>query len=293
MTAYTVHKIANTIKTQYFTEPLEGLGDALALDMVLVSAGRFVMGSPDDEPGRRESEGPQHEVTLPSFFMGRYPVTQAQWRAVAALEKAKIELDPDPSNFKGANLPVEQVSWYEAVEFCERLKKRTKRPYRLPSEAEWEYACRAGTTTPFAFGRTLTPEVATYDNRRRYDGSATYDGSLTYSSPDEDSSYLRKTTPTDHFGIANAFGLCDMHGNVLEWCTDHWHGNYEDAPTDGSAWLSADESSNRLLRGGSWSDLLRICRSAPRLDFKPDVRDNDIGFRVCCPVPRTLQPPVG
>ena len=136
MTAYTVHKIANTLKTQYFTEPLEGLGDALSLDMVLVSAGRFVMGSPDDEPGWRESEGPQHEVTLPSFFMGRYPVTQAQWRAVAALEKAKIELDPDPSNFKGANLPVEQVSWYEAVEFCERLKKHTKRPYRLPSEAD-------------------------------------------------------------------------------------------------------------------------------------------------------------
>ncbi len=280
MTAYTVHKIASTTQTQYFTESLEGLGDAIPLDMVFVTAGRFMMGSADDEPERRESEGPQHQVTLPSFFMGRYPVTQAQWRAVAAIDKIDIELKPDPSNFKGANLPVEQVSWYEAVEFCERLKKYTKRPYRLPSEAEWEYACRAGTTTPFAFGKTLTTEVANYDGNNTYNGG-----------PEGD--YRKKTTPVDEFKCANSFGLCDMHGNVWEWCADHWHENYEGAPIDGSAWLSAEETSNCLFRGGSWGSLPRVCRSATRFNFRPDDRTYFIGFRVCCAAPRALQPPAG
>ncbi|PZO46405.1 MAG: hypothetical protein DCF15_20320 [Phormidesmis priestleyi] len=280
MTAYTAHKIASTTQTQYFTEPLEGLGNALALDMVLVPAGCFMMGSPDDEPERRESEGPQHEVTLPNFFMGRYPVTQAQWRAVAAIDKVDIKLEPDPPSFKGANLPVEQVSWYEAVEFCERLKKHTKRPYHLPSEAEWEYACRAGTTTPFAFGKTLTTEATSYNGNHTYN-----DG--------HKGAYREKTTPVDEFGCANAFGLCDMHGNVDEWCVDHWHDNYEGAPIDGSAWLSADETSGRLVRGGSWGNNPGLCRSASRFDGGPDDRDFGIGFRVCCPVPMTLQPPAG
>ena len=259
MTAYTVHKIANTLKTQYFTEPLEGLGDALALDMVLVPAGNFTMGSPDDEPERDESEGPQHEVTLRSFFMGRYPVTQAQWQAVATINKVEIDLDPAPSNFEGVNLPVERVSWYEAVEFCERLKKHTKRPYRLPSEAEWEYACRAGTTTPFAFGKTLTADAANYNGNQTYN-----DGPK--------GEYRKQTTPVDEFDIANAFGLCDMHGNVWEWCADHWHDNYEDAPTNGSAWLTANETSGRVIRGGSWDDYPRHCRSATRDRIRPDVR---------------------
>ena len=278
MTAYTVHKIANTVKTQYFTEPLEGLGDALALDMVLVPAGKFKMGSSDDEPERRESEGPQHEVTLRSFFMGRYPVTQAQWKAVAAIDKIEMDIDPDPSNFKGANLPVENVSWYEAVEFCERLKKHSKRPYRLPSEAEWEYACRAGTTTPFAFGKTLTTDAANYNGNQTYN-----DGPK--------GERRGRTTPVDEFDLANAFGLCDMHGNVDEWCADHWHDSYEGAPIDGSAWLTADEGANRLLRGGSWTGDPRYCRSALRLNLRPDYRDIRVGFRVCCLAPRTLQSP--
>lgn len=274
MTAYTAHKIASTTQTQYFTEPLEGLGNALALDMVLVPAGCFMMGSADDEPERSEREGPQHEVTLPSFFMGRYPVTQAQWLAVAALDKVDIKLSPDPSYFKGANLPVEQVFWDEAVEFCERLKKHTKRPYRLPSEAEWEYACRAGTTTPFAFGKTLTTEVANYKS-----GAKGAD--------------REKTTPVDEFGCANDFGLCDMPGNVDEWCADHWHENYEGAPIDGGAWLTPDETLKRLLRGGSYNYNLRGCRSAARDNDRPDVRVSLIGFRVCCAAPRALQPPAG
>ena len=278
MTAYTVDKIAT--KAHYFTEPLEDLGDALPLDMVLVPAGSFMMGSPEDESDRSESEGPQHEVFLSSFLMGRYPVTQSQWQAVAQLDKVDIELDLAPSNFKGQDRPVEQVSWYEAVEFCERLKKHSDRPYRLPSEAEWEYACRAGTTTPFTFGKTLTTEVANYN------------GDYTYSDGPK-GEYRGETTAVDSFDIANAFGLCDMHGNIWEWCADHWHENYRGAPTDGSAWLTDDETPNRLIRGGSWSYDPRACRSATRLSFRPDGRSDVIGFRVCCLAPRTLSLPTG
>ena len=278
MTAFTVHKIANTTPTQYFTEPLVDLGDAIPLDMVLVPAGRFTMGSPEDEPERGASEGPQHEVSLRSFFMGRYPVTQMQWQAVAALDKVKVDLEASPSEFQGPNLPVERVSWYEAVEFCERLKKHTQRPYRLPSEAEWEYACRAGSTTPFAFGKMPTTEVANYDGDESYNNGPT-------------GKYRSQTTPVDEFGFANAFGLSDMHGNVDEWCADHWHDNYEGAPADGSAWQTPNESEYRVLRGGSWNDYPRYCRSATRDSDRPDGRSFNPGFRVCCIAPRTLPLP--
>jgi formylglycine-generating enzyme required for sulfatase activity len=276
MTAYTIDKIATT--AQYFTEPLAGLGDALALDMVLVPAGRFMMGSADDEPERYEDESPQHEVTIRSFFMSRYPVTQAQWRAVAALGQVDIELDPDPSHFKGDNRPVEQISWYEAAEFCKRLHRHAKRPYRLPSEAQWEYACRAGSQTPFYFGDTISPALANYRGTTDYNGGP-------------EGEYREETTPVDYFDAANAFGLCDMHGNVWEWCADHWHYHYEGAPTDGSAWLSEDKTTRRLRRGGSWNFNPRLCRAATRRSSRPDDHDNRIGFRVCCNAPRTLQPP--
>ncbi|MEO0971372.1 MAG: formylglycine-generating enzyme family protein, partial [Cyanobacteria bacterium J06639_18] len=197
-----------------FTEPLEGLGGAVTLDMLLIQGGTFKMGSPPDEPERDAYEDPQHDVTVPTFLMGRYPVTQAQWRVVADMAQVKRALDPDPANFKGSDHPVEQVNWYEAVEFCDRLSRHSGRSYRLPSEAEWEYACRAGTTTPFAFGKTLTSELANYDGRDAYNDGSTGE-------------YIEATTPVNHFGIANAFGLCDMHGNVLEWCLDHWHSDYE------------------------------------------------------------------
>ena len=256
---------------RYYTEALEDLGEAIPLQMLLIPAGTFAMGSPEDEPERQEREGPQHEVTVPSFFLGRYPITQAQWRAVAAMRQVNLELNPAPSRFKGDNLPVEQVSWYEAVEFCDRLSAHTDRPYRLPSEAEWEYACRAGTKTPFHFGKTLTTEVANYDSRPRYDGSATYDGSLTYGNQASNDDRPRSTTPVDHFGIANAFGLCDMHGNVWEWCQDHY-GNYDQTPTDGSAWITNKKEANRIRRGGSWDDDPRHCRSAQRDYFTPDHR---------------------
>jgi formylglycine-generating enzyme required for sulfatase activity len=261
--------------TRYYTEPLEGLGDALPLQMLLIPGSSFTMGSPEDEPEHNDREAPQHDVTVAQFFMGRYPITQAQWRVVAAMPQVNRELEPEPSNFRGDNRPVEQVSWYDAVEFCDRLKKHTGRSYRLPTEAEWEYACRAGTTTPFHFGKTFTTDVANYD------GNYTYaDGSR--------GEYREETTPVDHFDIANAFGLCDMHGNVYEWCQDHWHENYEGAPNDGSAWLTNDENASRVIRGGSWNTSPRNCRSAYRNDDAPDFRYFNLGFRVSCSPPRAL-----
>ncbi|MFK8184525.1 MAG: formylglycine-generating enzyme family protein [Phormidesmis sp.] len=276
MTAFTVDKISST--AQCFTEPLEGRGKALPLDMVLVPGGSFEMGSPDSEPERSEAEGPQHTVTLPSFFMGRYPVTQAQWRAVCALKQVDIELPAEPSRFKGDNRPVEQVSWYEAVEFCKRLSENTKRPYRLPTEAQWEYACRAGTTTPFTFGKTLTTEIANYNGDYTYNDGPKGD-------------FRNETTDVNTCEVANAFGLCEMHGNVWEWCEDQWHSDYKGAPPDGKAWLTDNESARRVLRGGSWDDDPWLCRSATRDCLTPDYRYDGIGFRVSCRAPRTLQPP--
>jgi formylglycine-generating enzyme required for sulfatase activity len=121
--------------------------------MVAIPGGQFLMGSPENEPERSNDESPQHTVTIQPFYMGKFPVTQAQWKAVAALPKVKIDLNPDPSYFKGANRPVENVSWDDAIEFCARLSNKTGKPYRLPSEAEWEYAARAGTTTPLSLWR--------------------------------------------------------------------------------------------------------------------------------------------
>ena len=163
------------------------------------------------------------------------------------------------------------------MEFCERLSQLTGRKYRLPSEAEWEYACRAGTTTPFHFGETITGKLANY--------SAT-----TIYSEESKGEYRQKTTPVGSF-TANAFGLYDMHGNVWEWCDDHWHGDYNDAPTDGSAWIesnSVKESAGRLLRGGSWYYFPGTCRSASRYYGLPDGSNGDVGFRLVVSGARTL-----
>ncbi|AOY79086.1 formylglycine-generating enzyme family protein [Moorena producens JHB] len=251
----------------------EDLGNGVELEMVAIPGGTFVMGSPETEEGHRDSESPQHQVTVKSFFMGKYPVTQAQWQAVAALPQVNRKLKPNPSYFKGEDRPVDTVSWYDAVEFCERLSQHTKRPYSLPSEAEWEYACRAGRTTPFHFGETITTDLANYN------------GKYTYGSGSK-GKYLEETTPVGSFGVANEFGLYDMHGNVWEWCADHWHSNYEDAPTDGSAWLYDNENDNkqRLLRGGCWDSNPVVCRSGSRIHYYPALRryDYGLGFRVVC-----------
>ena len=268
-------------EAQFF---VEALGRQVGMEMILIPAGEFMMGSPADELDRYDDEGPQHSVTVPSFFLGKYPVTQAQWQVVAALPEVKRALEPEPSHFKGDQRPVERVSWHEAVEFCERLSLKTNRQYRLPSEAEWEYACRAGTTTPFHFGETITTDLANY--RGTDDESLEWSGS--YGSGPK-GIYRKETTPVGFFGVANAFGLCDLHGNVLEWCADHWHGNYDGAPTDGSAWLTENDNNSHVYRGGSWAFYPRNCRSAYRIGTDPDYQNDVLGFRVACLAPRALR----
>ncbi|NJN07462.1 MAG: SUMF1/EgtB/PvdO family nonheme iron enzyme [Richelia sp. RM1_1_1] len=273
-------------------EPREST--VLRIEMVAIPSGTFIMGTEDKEIERlvkkfqMEScryEKPQHEVRVPSFFMGKYPVTQAQWKAVAALPKVNRDLKLKPSKFKGDNLPVEQVSWYDAVEFCDRLSQHTGKQYRLPSEAEWEYACRAGTTTPFHFGETITSELANYNASNIYDG-------------EPKGKYLQNTTSVGQFP-PNAFGLYDMHGNVWEWCLDNWHDNYEGAPEDGSAWFDSEDDNlsqkqgRVVLRGGSWVDLPEYCRSASRNDnawAEHAVIDSYLGFRVVSVFGSTLHP---
>jgi formylglycine-generating enzyme required for sulfatase activity len=248
------------------------------------------MGSPAGEEGRDwygdlydalkgvNVEGPQHQVKIPPFLMGKYPVTQAQWKAVAALPKVERNLKADPANFKGDNRPVELVSWDDTVEFCQRISKHTGRKYRLPSEAEWEYACRAGTTTPFHFGSTITTDVANYRGTDWEYKGKTYPGSY---GQGPKGAYRQQTTDVGRFS-ANAFGLYDMHGNVWEWCLDHWHNTYDGAPIDGSAWLSSGESNLRLLRGGSWCRLPSYCRSAGRVGLARAFLYYVIGFRLVC-----------
>nr|WP_302183359.1 formylglycine-generating enzyme family protein [Planktothrix agardhii] len=334
--------------------------------MVYIPGGTFLMGSPEGEGD--DDEYPQHQVTVPPFFMAKYPITQAQWKAVANWPKIQRDLDPDCSEFKdtpptppyqggalgvspqppltskppptppykggasetsgsppyqggarggsnrppletgasetsssppyqggargGSHRPVENVKWYDAVEFCARLLQCTGRPYRLPSEAQWEYACRAGTTTPFYFGETLTSDLANYD------GTETY-------AEEPKGIYRQETTPVGQFP-PNAFGLYDLHGNVWEWCADPWHENYEGAPTQGEVWDEQNKNDNRYqiysvenlvnllsderyhcLRGGSWFIYPVVCRSASRGRYSPDDVLN-LGFRVCWVVGASL-----
>ena len=206
----------------------EPLGNGADLEMVLIPGGEFWMGSSENELDHRMNESPRHRVRVPIFLIGKYPVTQAQWRTVAALPQVERALKPDPSRFKGANRPVESVSWDDAVEFCRRLSQHSGRDYRLPSEAEWEYACRAGTSTPFHFGETITTELANY--RGTDDKDLDWSGSYGRGPKGK---YRKQTTEVGSF-LANGFGLYDMHGNVWEWCADDWHDNYNGAPDDSS-----------------------------------------------------------
>jgi formylglycine-generating enzyme required for sulfatase activity len=245
---------------------LEDLGGGLSLPLVRIPAGEFVMGSPDDEPGRSSDEGPQHRVRLREFWMGQTPITQAQWRAVMDTNPSRFEDQPDSDQ-----RPVENVGWREAMAFCQRLAERTGRPYSLPSEAQWEYACRAGTTTAFGFGATITPALANYD------------GNWCYANGPK-GEYRKQSTPVGMFP-ANAWGLHDMHGNVWEWCLDHWHGRYAGAPKDGRAWVDTENENSfasRLLRGGSWYLFPRDCRSAFRALGRPGLAISGVGFRVVC-----------
>jgi formylglycine-generating enzyme required for sulfatase activity len=261
--------------SRYFIEPLGDIADPQVpcLEMVEIPGGEFMMGSPDDELMHQDRESPYHPVQVSPFFMSKYQVTQAQWKAIAAMDKVDIDLSLAPSRFTGDNLPVDTVSWLQAREFCARVTRSAKRKNgntewvcRLPTEAEWEYACRAGTITPFHFGETV---VANYDrNFTRGEG--------------EKETYQGKTSFVGSFDVANNFGLYDMHGNVLEWCLDNWCDNYVNTPKDGSAWINIekDNDNTHVLRGGSWIDDLYYCRSAYRHRDDTDYYDNDVGFRV-------------
>lgn len=280
------------------------LGEGISLPLLWIPGGEFVMGSPPDELEREDDEGPQHRVRLAGFWLGQTPVTQVQWRALARLvpplgQRWQRELPANPSYFQpeGEKLapfgrfallpgenntgqrPVERVCWHEAMELCRRvemlLPDGSGLRCSLPREAQWEYACRAGASTPFSCGETITPELANIDGNYTYaDGPKGED--------------RQQTTPVGMFP-ANGWGLHDMHGNVWEWCLDHWHGTYDDAPFDGRAWIDpaakdseAEEEQSRLLRGGSWFLRSRFCRAACRNDARPGNRNSRIGFRVCC-----------
>lgn len=239
------------------------LGGGVMLELVWIPKGTFIMGSPEEEQGRYGSEGPQHDVTFRrGFWLGKYEVTQAQWEAV---------MGNNPSYFAGdGRLPVEYVSWNDCQEFLNKLNARVGGAFRLPSEAEWEYACRAGTSTPFYFGETLSTDQANYDGNYIYGAG-------------KQGVYRRRTTPVGSFP-ANAWGLHDMHGNVWEWCKDDWHGStYEGAPDEGSAWVDSPRGSLRVHRGGSWNYDPRGCRSANRGRGTPVYRDYYLGFRLALP----------
>ena len=229
---------------------IEQLGNDIKLEMIAIPGGKFMMGSPEGEGG--DNEQPQHEVTVPAFYMGKYPITQAQYQQV---------MGNNPSDFKGDQRPVENVSWNDAVEFCNRLSEKVRKRYFLPSEAEWEYACRAETSTAYYFGETLTNRQANFGKT------------------------INQTTSVGQY-LPNSFGLYDMHGNVWEWCQDKWHSNYQGAPNDGNAWV-LNNNNTFVMRGGSWLNDPDDCRSAIRGSRERDVCYRFVGFRVMCVAPRT------
>jgi len=245
---------------------VEQIAEDLMLEMVYVPSGDFVMGASKKEERSYDNERPQHSVAIPAFLMGKYPITQEQYEAVMGTNPSYFKHKPD-----SPLCPVENVSWEDAQEFCKKLSKLTGREYKLPSEAQWEYACRAGTTTPFHFGETISTKVANYNGNNTYGIG-------------EKGEYRKKTTPVGYFKVANEFGLYDMHGNVWEWCEDDWHGNYKGSPTDDTVWIDAKSKENNNtfhpLRGGSWNFNPEECRSASRNGYSLGQRTYDFGFRV-------------
>jgi formylglycine-generating enzyme required for sulfatase activity len=263
--------------------------------MVVLPSGRFMMGSPEHEPQRESwkagTESPQHEVKIPRpFAIGRCAVTRGQFGAFITSTGHRTDggayvwtgehWNKDPSKSwrepcfeQDDSHPVVCVSWNDAQAYVAWLSKASGASYRLPSEAEWEYACRAGTTTPFWWGSTIAPDQANYA------GSAEL-----YKGGGKKGEYRKRTVPAKSFE-ANPWGLYQVHGNVWEWCEDCWNDHYKDAPADGSAWTAGD-CSRRVLRGGSWFLSPQFLRSACRFRYDSDFRYDDIGFRVA----RTLNP---
>ena len=258
------------LQARYFSESIDR---EVSIDMVDIPGGSFLMGAPPEYQKERPSESPQRRLEVPRFFISSYEVTETEWEAVSRLPRVNRDLEAKPSSFKGDGLmPVEHVSWWEAVEFCDRLSRATGRTYRLPTEAEWEYACRAGTTTAFHFGETITADLVNYDANYPF-------GKGPKGTP------RRMPVPEGSINAPNAFGLYDMHGNVAEWCLDVWHENYVDAPRDASCWQSGGDPTSRVVRGGSYVDGGDNCRSAVRVKDPADTTVAYIGFRVVMAAP--------
>jgi formylglycine-generating enzyme required for sulfatase activity len=250
----------------YYTE---NLGNDVGIDMVYIPAGSFMMGTSEEESNKALDrrtiplEKPQHLVNIPAFYMAKYPTTQEQYQAI---------MGENPSNFRGINLPVEQVTWKKAKEYCQNLINKTDKPYVLPSESQWEYACRSGTNTLFYFGDVITTDLANYNGKFSYER---YPSGVN----------REQTTSVDTFP-PNSFGLYDLHGNISQWCADTWHVNYEGAPTDERPWVddlpswSFGDYYYHVLRGGSWFVGLSGCHCANRTTGSqiPSI----VGFRICC-----------
>ncbi|KPK83520.1 MAG: hypothetical protein AMJ81_08075 [Phycisphaerae bacterium SM23_33] len=221
------------------------LGNKIRMKLLLIPPGEFVMGSPEDEKGRSDDEGPQHEVTITNpFYMGIYEVTQEQYQQI---------MGTNPSDHKGPRNPVEGVLWCEAIEFCQKLSQKVGKTVRLPAEAEWEYACRAGSRTPFNTGQTIGWHQANVE-----------------------APPWGKTKRVGSFK-PNGWGLYDMHGNAWEWCADRY-GRYADAKVVNPK--GASSGNGRVARGGYYGALLQHCRSASRAPTDPNFRLISIGFRV-------------
>ena len=237
------------------------LNNEIVLDLINIPQGKFWMGSPELEQEREIPESPRHSVKIKSFLLGKYPITQAQWWAV---------MNHNPSRFADFDViqskkPVERVSWFDCALFCEKLSQLVGREFRLPSEAEWEYACRGNTQTPFHYGSTISTNLANYNGENVYKDGVRGEN-------------RKETTDVDRFS-ANPFGLYDLHGNVAEWCLDSWHNSYLNAPVDGTAWMG-NNPNQRVLRGGSWLLPPGLCRSAQRLRATPHSKSDAFGFRI-------------
>lgn len=260
---------------------------AIRFEMLPIPAGKALIGSPVSEKGRKEDEGPQHTVAIDAFWMGRFEVTWDEFEQFVGAKNVDAVTKPSPAftdmsfGMGKAGYPAVNITQHAALYYCKWLTEKTGQFYRLPTEAEWEYACRAGTQTPFHFGATITTDLANYRGTDLTAQDTTESGAY---GQGPKGSFREQTTDVGYFAVANDFGLFDMHGNAWEWCEDHWHSTYQGAPKDGSAWINSDAAAEdeRLLRGGSWNTTPRACRAAIRGKYGANKRDNDLGFRVVC-----------
>ena len=244
------HRILRTNATannglRIITKNMSNLANTLGIEMVKVPPGTFMFG-----------EYREYEVTLESFYIGRYAITQEQWRRVANLPRVGMDLKEDPSFFKGHNRPVESVDWDDAVEFCKRVSAHTGDTYTLPSETQWEYACRGGTDTKYYFGDNTDPELLNCFHTK-----------------------LKKTTPVGTFP-PNPFGLYDMHGNVWEWCADEWEHDVTKLPEDGKPYTKATSSYHHPIKGGSWGTHDYYCGAARRARLGATNKLSYLGLRI-------------